>query len=861
MDITINVCFYFFLCRYLVLAMDNTQRDTDDSTQTYDPFQLPDNKTIIVTDPPSESFHATNKEYVDHLINSIKWERAVSNFYNPKNYLPRNPEVGERFISTGTGCGWTINRIYEYTGNSEKPWLETCPEKGYIVWVQYASNYSNSIQKELTYIFNGITWDKIGSTIDHSDLRNTGIYTHQKIDDHICNKSLHIKEQSISHRNIKDVGQFPHDAIDKHIQNTTNAHYGQDLTKNGMPEFRSLRVSDVVMSSHVATKDYVDSKVLGLKWNKSVKFLLDPSDGIPEHCIGDRFICLENVKGWKKNYIYEDDGMDWKEIMPSRDYAVYVEGGNIYNGDTILFNGFDWIKFGTTENHNNLSNAGIHTHQEIDLHINNNTDSHFGQDLKVTGSPIFSNLFINKQLTSNSSVIGAQIIKEQLQIGDAILPQSQQNFSNFTIIGNNDKLNTTYIYADESSNDPINLIHMRARGDIYSPKELLSGTPIGSLVYSGHDGTNYNVVGTIQCVTSEDFDHKSHGSTIQMSTTKNGTVDPVINMKIDHDGTINCYCTKDSLSIDDGAMVINGGVGINKCLMVGGNVKVGSNLYFSNTKNISSIHNDTMDGYDNQILSIYGGGENTNKRGSSITISGVNSVMDGKVKISAGTPHGDIELSTNNKPQFVIDKTGKCSISSNEDTSSATTGSLIVNGGMGIGGKFYVGGSSIVLNPLKKSIICLDTQVSMDRAKLSICGGGDDSSNRGGVIQLIGNNNSEKSGSVLINAGNSVHGNIYFTTGKNNANNSCCVVDHSGEWHIFTTSESSNTKSGALVVEGGLGVGKKIVATDIKCLNMLQLALFSGEPDYGEIGSLYYDTTRDCIRVFTKHGWRNVAFK
>lgn len=836
--------------------MNNIQEDCDNSTQT-------DNTSIVVTELPQEKFHVTNKEYVDNLINTIKWERAVSNFYNPKSYLPRNPEIGERFISTGTGCGWTINRIYEYSGNLEKPWLETCPEKGYIVWVQYASNYSNSIQKELTYIFNGITWDKIGSTIDHSDLRNTGIYTHQKIDDHICNKALHIKEQSISHRNIKDVGLSSHDAIDKHIQNTTNAHYGQDLTKNGMPEFRSLRVSDVIMSSHVATKDYVDSKVLGLKWNKSVKSLFDPSGGIPEHCIGERFICLENAKGWKKNFIYEDDGVDWKEIMPSRDYAVYVEGGNIYNGDTILFNGTDWIKFGTAENHNNLSNAGIHSHQEIDLHMNNDTDSHFGQDLKTSGSPIFSNLYINKQMSSNSSVTTTQIIKERLQIGDVVLPQSLQEFSNLTIIGNNDKLNTTYIYADESSNDPINLIHMRARGDIYSPKELFSGTPIGSLVYSGHDGTNYSVTSTIQCVTTEDFDSKSHGSAIQMSTTKNCTTDPVINMKIDHDGTINCYCTKDSLSIDDGAMIINGGVGINKCLMVGGAIKVGSNLHFSNVKNTSLINNETMDGYDNQLLSICGGGENTNKRGSSITVSGINSVMDGKLKLSAGIPHGDIELSTNNKPQFVIDKLGRCSISNIEDTSSATTGSLIVNGGVGIGGKLYVGGSSIILNSQQKSIICPDTYITMDKSKLSLCGGGDDSPNRGGVVQLIGNNNSEKSGSVLINTGSSVHGNIYFSTKKtvSNDNESCCVVDHSGEWHIFTTSESSNIKSGALVVDGGVGVGKKLVATDIKCLNMLQLALFSGEPDCGEIGSLYYDTTRDCIRVFTKHGWRNVAFK
>jgi hypothetical protein len=197
-----------------------------------------------------------------------------------------------------------------------------------------------------------------------------------------------------------------------------------------------------------------------------------------------------------------------------------------------------------------------------------------------------------------------------------------------------------------------------------------------------------------------------------------------------------------------------------------------------------------------------------------------------------------------------------------EDTTSATTGSLVVNGGVGIKGKLYVGGSSIMLNSQQQSVICPDTQVSMDKSRLSLCGGGDNSTKRGGMIQLIGNNNSEKSGSVLINAGSAMHGSIYFSTGRwTDDASSNCIVNHVGEWHIFTTSESSNTKTGALVIDGGVGIGKKLVATDIKCLNMLQLALFSGEPDCGEIGSLYYDTTRDCVRVFTKHGWRNMAFK
>lgn len=81
---------------------------------------------------------------------------------------------------------------------------------------------------------------------------------------------------------------------------------------------------------------------------------------------------------------------------------------------------------------------------------------------------------------------------------------------------------------------------MRARGDVYHPIELLKDTPIGSFVYSGYDGNSYNVVSIIQCLTTENYSPTNHGSSIEFGTTMNNTIEPRINLKINHNGSIEC---------------------------------------------------------------------------------------------------------------------------------------------------------------------------------------------------------------------------------------------------------------------------------------------------------------------------------
>jgi len=104
---------------------------------------------------------------------------------------------------------------------------------------------------------------------------------------------------------------------------------------------------------HLTTKGYVDLLVQGLDWQQSVDDWWDPSSGLP---IGpnedDRYIATASGNGWSTNNIYDYDGSQWDEIVPNEGFTTWVE-----NEDALyVFNGSDWVRFGSTVTHNNLNN-------------------------------------------------------------------------------------------------------------------------------------------------------------------------------------------------------------------------------------------------------------------------------------------------------------------------------------------------------------------------------------------------------------------------------------------------------------------------------------------------------------------------
>ena len=131
---------------------------------------------IVAPDPSSGNQLAT-KDYVDTLVNGLDWQESVLDFYDPSTALPSNPAVGDRYISLATANGWTQNYIYEWDGSV---WQETIPTEGTATWVEVL---------DIQYVFNGTSWVKVGSTINHQNLIGAGTYTHTDIDNHITNTS------------------------------------------------------------------------------------------------------------------------------------------------------------------------------------------------------------------------------------------------------------------------------------------------------------------------------------------------------------------------------------------------------------------------------------------------------------------------------------------------------------------------------------------------------------------------------------------------------------------------------------------------------------------------------------------------
>lgn len=827
---------------------------------------IPIFSNIVISGQPNIPSHVVTKGYIDSVLQSHTWEKTIKTFYDPILILPNDPFIGDRYISTSESHGWLKNRIYEYTGNN---WNETYPNTGLIVSVgnsnikepEFLSQH-NLNHLLSTHIFDGYQWVPFGRTIDHIDLINTGSYDHSSIDKHIENKKIHLSNNEIDHYLIHNTGKYTHSQIDKHINNISNAHFGQDLSKNGTPEFKHIKlVDDSTMSYHAVSKGYVDSKINGLTWKKHVDSYYDPTVGLPINpMIGVRYISLISCGSWIKDHIYEFDGTDWIDFEPILSYAVYVEGGVINSKSIITYNGAEWIKFGATYDHDTLEHCGVYSHILIDDHINNNKNAHFGQDLQKTGSPIFKELSIDESIYSHKCHINQINSHESFTQCPNDFNLDKNGLSKFSIIGNNITDTNIMLYcADGNSTDPINIMCIRGGGSLHNPKALKNGMSISSLTSIGFDGIAYQITSSIQTITTEDFTSTNHGTGILISTTKNGTNKPYVNFKFDHDGTLYGYSLQESVSPCSGSLVIRGGVGIGKRLFTGTDVCIGKNIYFTGSSPNPSILPDTLPGLDNKVLQLGGGGDTLPNRGATITLTGVNSLLGGRLILNAGSPNGNIVLNTNGTTRLTITQAGQCLVNSQIKSNNFESGSLVVNGGVGIKEKLYIGGSQIYLHHKNNAFICSDTQTGQDDSRISLCGGGNASTTRGGQIITFGNQHQTYGGNIFIYAGQTPQGSIRFATGDTTIERG--NINAQGVWNITSEINSTEINNGSLVVGGGVGVSGNVnVGGILTSKDRFRVAPSSIEPPNPVGGDMYYDTISNTLRLYiTDIGWKTVG--
>ena len=109
-----------------------------------------------------------------------------------------------------------------------------------------------------------------------------------------------------------------------------------------------------------------------INWLESVLDFSIQAAGI--QVVGNRYIASAAGVDWVKDRIYEWNGLAWDETIPSTDDAMFCQDIDV-SGDQGLWvwNGTAWVQIGNiTEagiSHLNISNIGVNTHAQIDIHV------------------------------------------------------------------------------------------------------------------------------------------------------------------------------------------------------------------------------------------------------------------------------------------------------------------------------------------------------------------------------------------------------------------------------------------------------------------------------------------------------------
>jgi hypothetical protein len=103
-------------------------------------------------------------------------------------------------------------------------------------------------------------------------------------------------------------------------------------------------------TAHLTTKGYVDGLIQGLDWKESVlSITTEYGDAVASGT--NRYIAPSTSGTWTDDYVYEWNGASWTEVVPNEGAAAWIEDAN----NLKVYNGSDWVTFGSNIDHNNLS--------------------------------------------------------------------------------------------------------------------------------------------------------------------------------------------------------------------------------------------------------------------------------------------------------------------------------------------------------------------------------------------------------------------------------------------------------------------------------------------------------------------------
>jgi hypothetical protein len=460
-----------------------------------------------------------------------------------------------------------------------------------------------------------------------------------------------------------------------------------------------------------------------------------------------------------------------------------------------------------------------------------------------------SNIASTSTSSGTLQVTGGVGISQDLYIGDDLNLNSDGSIINF---GSDNDVNLTHIHnTGLKLNDNMKLqfrdsdIHINSSAD-------------GDLNLQADSSIKLNINGTNE-LTITPSTSTFHGNLVIPNNNLIGSESKTNAIVISDQGNIKLNSTTETSSINTGALVISGGVGVGKDLYLGDDLNLNSdgsiiNFGSDSEVNLTHVHNTGLKLNNNMKLQFRDSDIhiNSNSDGNlnlqadsalKLNINGTNELI---ITPSTSTFHGNIVIPNNNLigseskvNALEISDQGNITVNSTTETSSINTGALVVSGGVGIGKDLYLG-DDLFLNS-NNSQLNFGSSNDVNLKHIPSTGLLLNNSNkllfRDSNIYI----NSESNGELNIQSNTIINLNIDGTdeitvrstdvtfggdliipdSGNIGTNSDLDAINISstGVVSLSSTVESNNSTTGALNVAGGVGITKKLNVNGISSFN------------------------------------------
>jgi hypothetical protein len=320
----------------------------------------------------------------------------------------------------------------------------------------------------------------------------------------------------------------------------------------------------------------------------------------------------------------------------------------------------------------------------------------------------------------------------------------------------------------------------------------------------------------------------------------------------------------DSTATNNGAVIVTGGVGIQKSLFVGGATNIQGSLNVNSQANINpadatvsiqptGIGTVTINPSTKGTINNIDIGNTIPKNGTFVNLTANNQLLVTSTSQSTSTTTGAVQIAggvgiggnlvlggqlifSGLADEFVVNNfraKGQVLFTTSTNSTSTTTGGLVVRGGVGIaqdlvlGGKLIFQGSGTNLSLSTLSVTSSSQSTSTTTGAVTVVGGVGVGGNLtlGGQLIFSGaagnlkvstlavtsstNSTSTTTGAFTVTGGVGIGqdlvlgGSLVFTNASGTIN--------AAQVHILGTNTSVSTQTGSLVVDGGVGVAKDVV--------------------------------------------------